>query len=392
MLQSIRISLLSHFQKIMAAEDSERLARRLQAEEDKLTELILHEAKDEALARRLHEQYQLEASTKTDSEALISLLDETAILNHTPNSVTNSRNDIESDEALARLLQAEEEQNAKTSVHGETSTEHRSPPPHSSSSQLKADEEFARLLQEQEADSSHNDEQIGNELELFSPTPDIHALFQVFDEQYFYGMLKVVELKWSKKMTLCAGICSYKSTGQCTISLSEPLLQFRTREDLIDTLLHEMIHALLFVTDNYADHDGHGPQFLMHAARINKAAGTKITVYHTFHDEVNYHRTHVWKCNGPCQQQPPFYGIVRRSMNRPPQKADYWWARHQIQCGGTYTKISEPEKKATTKQQKTKEPDQKQPRIDGFLKRSESSSASDKAEAAAKRRNLGGSS
>jgi hypothetical protein len=137
--------------------------------------------------------------------------------------------------------------------------------------------------------------------------------------------------------------------------------------------------------------DGHGPQFLMHATRINKAAGTKITVYHTFHDEVNYHRTHVWKCNGPCQQQPPFYGIVRRSMNRPPQKADYWWARHQIQCGGTYTKISEPEKKATTKQQKAKEPGQNQPRIDGFLKRSESSGASDKAEAAAKRRNLGGS-
>ncbi|KAI8581800.1 hypothetical protein K450DRAFT_231235 [Umbelopsis ramanniana AG] len=377
----------------MAAEDSERLARRLQAEEDELTELILHEAKDEALARRLHEQYQLEAGTKSDPEAPISLLDKTTIPNHTPNSVTNSHNDIDSDEALARLLQAEEEQNAKSLVHGERSTEHRSPPS-PSSSQLKSDEEFARLLQEQEgteANSSHPDEKIANDLDLFSPTPDIHALFQMFDEQYFFGMLKVVELKWSKKMTLCAGICSYKSTGQCTISLSEPLLQFRTREDLIDTLLHEMIHALLFVTDNYTDHDGHGPQFLMHAARINKAAGTKITVYHTFHDEVNYHRTHVWKCNGPCQHQPPFYGIVRRSMNRPPQKADYWWARHQIQCGGTYTKISEPEKKATTKQQKKKEPEQNQPRIDGFLKRSESSSASDKEEAAAKRRNFGGS-
>lgn len=42
-----------------------------------------------------------------------------------------------------------------------------------------------------------------------------------------------------------AGICSYKSTGQCTISLSEPLLRFRTREDLIDTLLVRYHNAVI---------------------------------------------------------------------------------------------------------------------------------------------------
>jgi hypothetical protein len=185
----------------MAAEDSERLARRLQAEEDKLTELILHEATDEALARRLHEKYQLEASTKADPDAPISLLSETTLPNRTPNSVTNAHKDIESDEALARLLQAEEEQNAKALVHGEGSAGHRSPPS-PSSSQLKSDEEFARLLQEQEgqeADNSLPNEQINNDLELFSPTPDIHALFQMFDEQYFYGMLKVVEVIYGSR-------------------------------------------------------------------------------------------------------------------------------------------------------------------------------------------------
>lgn len=44
------------------------------------------------------------------------------------------------------------------------------------------------------------------------------------------------------------------------------------------TLLHEMIHALLFVTDNNRDRDGHGPEFCKHMNRINKASGTKITV------------------------------------------------------------------------------------------------------------------
>lgn len=50
--------------------------------------------------------------------------------------------------------------------------------------------------------------------------------------------------------------------------------------------------------------------------RINKSAGTTITIYHTFHDEVRHYQTHVWKCDGPCQHKSPYFGIVRRSMNR----------------------------------------------------------------------------
>jgi hypothetical protein len=29
-------------------------------------------------------------------------------------------------------------------------------------------------------------------------------------------------------------------------------------------------------------------------------------------------------------------------MNRTPGKSDTWWARHEADCGGTYTKIQEP--------------------------------------------------
>ncbi|XPS75188.1 hypothetical protein M3J09_007295 [Ascochyta lentis] len=35
-------------------------------------------------------------------------------------------------------------------------------------------------------------------------------------------------------------------------------------------------------------------------------------------------------------------------MNRSPGKGDTWWSRHEVECGGTYTKISEP--KLTKKQ------------------------------------------
>lgn len=39
-----------------------------------------------------------------------------------------------------------------------------------------------------------------------------------------------------------------------------------------------MIHGFLFLTNNNRDRDGHGPEFCKHMDRINKVAGTKITV------------------------------------------------------------------------------------------------------------------
>lgn len=44
------------------------------------------------------------------------------------------------------------------------------------------------------------------------------------------------------------------------------------------TLLHEMIHALLFVTHNYKDRESHGPEFCKHMRRINLLTGANVTV------------------------------------------------------------------------------------------------------------------
>ncbi|KAF9354829.1 hypothetical protein BGX34_010788 [Mortierella sp. NVP85] len=243
----------------------------------------------------------------------------------------------------------------------------------------QSDEELARILQEQEYEAAAGpttnprsgtstspitlaDDDDGDDnatdlgLDIDSPFKDLHSLFLAFNDQYFESKLSACEVRWSPRMTRCAGLCLYQSKAQyCSIRLSEPLLKFRPESDYIDTLLHEMIHAYLFVTKAIQDHDGHGADFQYHMNRINKAAGTTISIYHTFHDEVRYYQTHVWKCNGPCQHRPPYYGIVKRSMNRPPQPADRWFAEHEATCGGTYTKISAPEptkKKSSTKSQK----------------------------------------
>ena len=113
-----------------------------------------------------------------------------------------------------------------------------------------------------------------------------------------------------------------------------------------------MIHAYLFVTRNYFDHDDHGDEFKKHMNRINRAgfpsvswslaAHANITIYHSFHDEVDSCRKWWWQCDGPCRLKPPYFGIVKRAMNRPPQKADWWFEKHQRECGGVYHLIKSP--------------------------------------------------
>ncbi|VWU51361.1 SprT-like domain-containing protein, putative, partial [Hepatocystis sp. ex Piliocolobus tephrosceles] len=173
--------------------------------------------------------------------------------------------------------------------------------------------------------------------------PDLNTLFSEYNETYFYNKLDSVQVKWSNKMKLCAGICVFKRSGYCCIRLSLPLLKLRKIKEYRETLLHEMIHAFLFLTRKNSKHDGHGPEFKKHMYRINKATGLCITIYHSFHDEVNFYRNHVWRCTGVCRTYPPHFGFVKRSMNRPPGPKEKWWQRHSSFCRGKFVKIEENE-------------------------------------------------
>lgn len=189
---------------------------------------------------------------------------------------------------------------------------------------------------------------VANHLELLDPNPDIWELFRQFDLQFFEETLtkNCVELSWSPRMTQTAGLCAWNPrTSFCSIRLSLPLLQLRSRRDLVETLIHEMIHGFLFVTHQDDNHESHGEKFHYHMFRINQMTGTRISVYHTFHDEVRNYQNHVWKCDGPCQNRRPFFGLVKRSMNRKPGPNDTWWKQHQDSCGGTFHKIAEPDPK-----------------------------------------------
>jgi hypothetical protein len=116
---------------------------------------------------------------------------------------------------------------------------------------------------------------------------------------------------------------------------------------VISTLLHECIHAYLFAASSFAHlrspDGGHGPGFLALAAAVSRRAGVAIGAVHEFLDEVDSLRGHVWLCDGPCRERAPFFGVVRRSMNRAPGKGDPWWEAHARDCGGAYAKVAAPE-------------------------------------------------
>jgi hypothetical protein len=120
-----------------------------------------------------------------------------------------------------------------------------------------------------------------------------------------------------------------------------------------------LIHAYLFIAGGKHvrgdDPTGHGDGFQRLAAAINAHGKYNVTTTHGFHDEVRSYQNHVWQCTGSCKSLPPYFGIVRRAMNRPPGPSDNWYLDHQARCdGGTWVKISEPPPKEKKGVQKTK--------------------------------------
>ncbi|KAG9458182.1 hypothetical protein H6P81_002690 [Aristolochia fimbriata] len=181
--------------------------------------------------------------------------------------------------------------------------------------------------------------------------PDIHQLFCHYNSLYFEDALGACIVSWSsQRKTATPGVCHYLSGGGCEIRLSEPLLKFRSTADLKNILLHEMIHAYLWITNNNEDHNDHGQSFQRLMEEINSstvvdhqrpAGGYNITVYHSL--------VHQWMCQS-CGD------LIMSAMNRAPSAIDCFerigdslscgspdcpWHKHKMTCSGTFKKIAE---------------------------------------------------
>lgn len=76
--------------------------------------------------------------------------------------------------------------------------------------------------------------------EDIDPTPDVYSLLVAYNEKFFNNQITNVAIEWSKKMTSCAGITYHVAKGDenvVIIRLSEPLLKYSSRKDLVETLL-----------------------------------------------------------------------------------------------------------------------------------------------------------
>ena len=205
---------------------------------------------------------------------------------------------LDADAAYAAMLQrreievAEEEEKAKTAA----------PPAHFVSSSSDPSQPILTSALQSELISQHREK-------LYSTDPHVpvHDLFVLYSQLLFHDSLAAVSVRWSNRMTVCAGLCKYDTrAGGCEIALSESLLRYRSKQEVVETLIHEMIHAYLFVGDTtQRDHDAHGPNFCMHMSRINQLLGLRISVYHTFHAEVKLYKRFVWQCQGKCQNWKP---------------------------------------------------------------------------------------
>eukprot|EP00897_Mesotaenium_endlicherianum_P008825 jgi/Mesen1/7971/ME000422S07128 len=146
------------------------------------------------------------------------------------------------------------------------------------------------------------------DLELLDPCPDIFALFVHYNDLYFRGKLEACTVEWSSgRMTLDHGPA------------------FRSIMDNINDI------------NDPAD-------------SMRPAEGYSISVYHSFHDEVDQYRVHHWTC-ATCQR------TIKRALNRTPGPSDCrarppdgascgdprcLWHEHLRTCGGEFVKTAEP--------------------------------------------------
>ncbi|CAF1115864.1 unnamed protein product [Adineta ricciae] len=124
----------------------------------------------------------------------------------------------------------------------------------------------------------YEDENVGqNDSMRPDLTSNIHQLFNQLNVDYFSEQLSSTCIQWDQRTNGCGAVCLYQSEeNSCRITLSEPLLRSRPRTDLIETLLHEMIHVYLYITKQIRDRRIHNEDFLYHMLRINDLSGMNI--------------------------------------------------------------------------------------------------------------------
>lgn len=128
--------------------------------------------------------------------------------------------------------------------------------------------------------------------------------FKEFNIKVFGGKLGAVQVVWSKKLYTTAGLTRLRKTSNNTtpemppqrhamIELSIKVLD--DEEKLRTTLLHEMIHAAVWLLEGVSK-PPHGDEFKRWARKAMKAIpGVTVTTTHSYDIQFKY----AWSCTSP---------------------------------------------------------------------------------------------
>ncbi|CAD6225033.1 unnamed protein product [Miscanthus lutarioriparius] len=201
------------------------------------------------------------------------------------------------------------------------------------------------------------------EADLADPIPDVGDLFHHYDGLYFRGALAAAGFtaQWrsssSPPLSRSFGSCTF-SKQQNTITLSESFLKYRSCTDRKNALLHEMIHAIIYVKHHRKDRH-HGPAFRAWMEAINSCCvqdrqrpdgGYNITTRHDFiPEEPLSFKGMVWKCRScgdtllrAINQGPPSDAccIENDDISASCGNMLCYWHNHKDDCSGTYEKTT----------------------------------------------------
>ncbi|XP_020585640.1 sprT-like domain-containing protein Spartan isoform X2 [Phalaenopsis equestris] len=166
--------------------------------------------------------------------------------------------------------------------------------------------------------------------------PDIQQLFRHYNALYFDDALGACNVGWSPLLRSNSSTCLYIEAYRCEIRLSKRLLRHISSADLKNSLLHEMIHAFLWIKQKNKNRSKHGPNFWALAKEINNSCkddnqkppnGYNISDQHTFNDEAETSAVHHWMCES--------YGhLAKREISRRPSLSECFEKTcHENDCG-----------------------------------------------------------
>ncbi|KAL6655609.1 hypothetical protein ACP70R_006435 [Stipagrostis hirtigluma subsp. patula] len=196
--------------------------------------------------------------------------------------------------------------------------------------------------------------------DLDDPNPDVQELFRHYDGLYFRGALAAAGfvVHWGSPLqSRSFGSCTFSKPCN-TITLSEPVLRYRSTADRKKALLHEMIHAIIYIKHQRKDRTQHGPIFRAWMDAINSCSveddqrpknGYNITTRHDFDPEEPHNiKGILWKCKScgdtfvrATNQGPPSDACCIENVDDDETCGNLLcrWHNHMEGCGGTYTKM-----------------------------------------------------